>query len=61
MTDKTGNLPFSVRFATALPDGIGDRIRYDEARQHYQEATRVCTDLSFRPELALTRPRGERS
>jgi tetratricopeptide (TPR) repeat protein len=29
--------------------------RYDEARQHYQEAIRVCTEMPFRPELALTR------
>ncbi len=29
--------------------------RYDEARQHYQEAIRICTEMRFRPELALTR------
>ncbi|MEW6185915.1 MAG: hypothetical protein AB1585_09285 [Thermodesulfobacteriota bacterium] len=29
--------------------------RYDEARQHYQEAIRVCTEMRIRPELALTR------
>ena len=29
--------------------------RYDEARQHYQEAIRVCTEMRFRPELALSR------
>ena len=29
--------------------------RYDEACQHYQEAIRVCTEMKFRPELALTR------
>jgi tetratricopeptide (TPR) repeat protein len=29
--------------------------RYEEARQHYQEAIRVCTDMRFRPELALSR------
>ena len=29
--------------------------RYDEARQHYQEAIRICTEMKFRPELALTR------
>ena len=26
--------------------------RYDEARQHYQEAIKVCTEMKFRPELA---------
>jgi tetratricopeptide (TPR) repeat protein len=29
--------------------------RYEEGRKHYQEAIRVCTEMSFRPELALTR------
>ncbi len=29
--------------------------KYDEARQHYQEAIRVCTEMRFRPELALSR------
>jgi len=29
--------------------------RYDEARQHYADAIRVCTGMRFRPELALTR------
>ncbi len=29
--------------------------RYDEARKHYTEAIRVCTEMPFRPELALTR------
>jgi tetratricopeptide (TPR) repeat protein len=29
--------------------------KYDEARKHYQEAIKVCTEMSFRPELALSR------
>ncbi len=29
--------------------------RYDDARQYYQEAIKVCTEMRFRPELALTR------
>ena len=29
--------------------------RYDEAREHYKEAISVCTEIRFRPELALTR------
>ena len=29
--------------------------RYDEARKYYQEAIKVCTEMKFRPELALTR------
>ncbi len=29
--------------------------RYDEARDYYQEAIKACTEMKFRPELALTR------
>jgi tetratricopeptide (TPR) repeat protein len=29
--------------------------RYEEARKHYKEAIKGCTDMRFRPELALTR------
>jgi len=29
--------------------------RYEEARKYYQEAIKVCTEIRFRPELALTR------
>jgi len=29
--------------------------RYDEARNYYQEAIKICTDMRFRPELALSR------
>jgi tetratricopeptide (TPR) repeat protein len=29
--------------------------RPEEARNHYQEAIKVCTEMRFRPELALTR------
>jgi len=29
--------------------------RYEEAREHYGEAIKVCTEMRFRPELALTR------
>jgi tetratricopeptide (TPR) repeat protein len=29
--------------------------RHEEARKHYQEAIKVCTETRFRPELALTR------
>jgi len=44
---------------TCIPRHLGGAAalleRYDEARQHYQEAIRVCTDMRFRPELALSR------
>jgi tetratricopeptide (TPR) repeat protein len=29
--------------------------RYEEARKHYNEAIKVCSEMKFRPELALTR------
>jgi tetratricopeptide (TPR) repeat protein len=29
--------------------------RYDEAREHYKEASRICTEMRYRPELALSR------
>ena len=29
--------------------------RYDEAREHYKEAIRICTEMRFLPELALSR------
>jgi len=29
--------------------------KHDEARKYYQEAIKVCTEIKFRPELALTR------
>jgi tetratricopeptide (TPR) repeat protein len=29
--------------------------RYEETRKHYEEAIKVCTEMKFRPELALTR------
>jgi hypothetical protein len=29
--------------------------RYNEARQYCREAIRICTEMPFRPELALSR------
>ena len=54
------SLPFTYQaFLTCIPRHLGGAAallgRYDEARQYYQEAIRVCTELRFRPELALTR------
>ncbi len=47
------------RFTTCLARHLGGAAallgRYDEARQHYHEAIRVCTEMRFRPELALSR------
>jgi tetratricopeptide (TPR) repeat protein len=45
--------------STCVPRHLGGAAallgRYDEARQYYQEAIKVCTEMRFRPELALTR------
>ena len=44
---------------TCIPRHLGGAAflleRYDEAREHYKEAIRVCTEMRFRPELALSR------
>jgi tetratricopeptide (TPR) repeat protein len=44
---------------TCIPRHLGGAAalleRYDEARKYYQEAIKVCTEMKFRPELALTR------
>jgi tetratricopeptide (TPR) repeat protein/archaellum biogenesis ATPase FlaH len=48
-----------VSFPTCIPRHLGGAAalleRYDEARKYYQEAIKVCTEMRFRPELALTR------
>jgi tetratricopeptide (TPR) repeat protein len=49
----------SIYTPTSLDRHLGGAAallgRYDEARKHYLEAIRVCTEMRFRPELALTR------
>ena len=44
---------------TCIPRHLGGACalleRYDEARKYYDEAIKVCTDMRFRPEMALTR------
>jgi len=44
---------------TCIPRHLGGAAtllgRCKEARQHYQEAIKVCTEMRFRPELALSR------
>ena len=46
-------------YTTCIPRHMGGAAalldRYDEALQYYQDAIRVCTEMPFRPELALTR------
>jgi serine/threonine protein kinase/tetratricopeptide (TPR) repeat protein len=55
----TGVRTSGARFPTCAARHLGGAAallgRYDEARQHYHEAIRVCTEMRFRPELALTR------
>ena len=45
--------------ATSLDRHLGSAAvllgRYDEARKYYVEAVKVCAEMKFRPELALTR------
>jgi archaellum biogenesis ATPase FlaH len=47
------------RVITCVPRHLGGAAallgRYDESRQHYKEAIKVCTEMPFRPELALSR------
>jgi len=46
-------------YTTCVPRHLGAAAalldRPDEARNHYREAIKVCTEITFRPELALTR------
>ena len=48
-----------IYYPTCIPRHLGGAAallgRYDEARKYYQEAVKVCTEMKFRPELALTR------
>ncbi len=55
----TGVVTNGIFFPTCIPRHMGGAAalleRYDEAHQHYQEAIRICTEMRFRPELALSR------
>jgi tetratricopeptide (TPR) repeat protein len=46
-------------YPTCIPRHLGGAAalleRYDESRKYYQQAIKVCTEMPFRPELALTR------
>jgi tetratricopeptide (TPR) repeat protein len=48
-----------VFYPTCIPRHMGGAAallgRHEEAREHYQEAIRICTEMRFRPELALSR------
>jgi tetratricopeptide (TPR) repeat protein len=55
----SGMVTSGARLPTCIPRHLGGAAallgRCDEARQHYHEAIRVCTEMRFRPELALSR------
>jgi hypothetical protein len=46
-------------YTTCIPRQMGGACalleRYEEARKYYDKAIKVCTEMHFRPELALTR------
>jgi len=54
-TYKTTGLSHPTCVARHLGGAAALLGRYEEARKHYQEAIKVCTEMRFRPELALTR------
>jgi len=55
----TGLCTPGIFFTTCIARHLGGAAallkRYDEARKYYQEAIKACTEMPFRPELALTR------
>ncbi|MEW6186113.1 MAG: tetratricopeptide repeat protein, partial [Thermodesulfobacteriota bacterium] len=55
----TGVCTSGIWYPTCIPRHLGGAAalleRYDEACKHYQEAIRICTEMKFRPELALSR------
>jgi tetratricopeptide (TPR) repeat protein len=55
----TGVCTSGTYYPTVIPRHLGGAAallgNYEEARNHYHEAIRVCTEMRFRPELALTR------
>jgi eukaryotic-like serine/threonine-protein kinase len=57
--DGSRILTSGLWLTTCIPRHMGGGAallgRYEEAREHYQEAIRICTEMRFRPELALTR------
>jgi hypothetical protein len=48
-----------IFYPTCSPRHMGGAAallgRHEEAREHYKEAIRICTEMRFRPELALSR------
>ncbi|MGA8848811.1 MAG: protein kinase [Dehalococcoidia bacterium] len=54
----TGVVISDIYYPTCIPRHLGGAAallgRYEEARKYYQEAIKACTEMRFRPELALT-------
>ena len=53
--DQTTGVFFPTCVARHLGGACALLERYEEARKYYQEAIKVCTEMRFRPELALSR------
>jgi tetratricopeptide (TPR) repeat protein len=52
---KTTGLSHPTCVARNLGEAVALLGGYEDARKHYLEAIKVCTEMRFRPELALTR------
>jgi tetratricopeptide (TPR) repeat protein len=52
---KTTGIAVPTCIARHLGGACALLERFGEARKYYQEAIKVCTEIKFRPELALTR------
>ncbi|UCC16488.1 MAG: hypothetical protein JSU58_08990, partial [Dehalococcoidales bacterium] len=57
--NSTGVIIGGPRALTCIPRHLGGAAalleRYDKAKEHYKEAIKVCTEMPFRPESALSR------
>ena len=55
----TGLYTSGFRWPTCISRHLGAAAvmleRHEEAREHYKESIRICTEMRFRPELALSR------
>jgi tetratricopeptide (TPR) repeat protein len=54
-SDRTSGLWLTMCAGRHMGAAAAFLGRYEEARKHYQEAIKACTEMRFRPELALSR------